>query len=159
MQLCPHCGVENLEGVIFCKNCGIALAPVPLSTRRLGGDPDQGGTTDQLSSESVLILQVGQEEQPLMVQIRSEVILGRVTEQSENTTFINLTPYGAEDLGVSRRHCRLLRDQKAVYLMDLNSTNGTRLNGESLPAAVEKRLRDGDEIMLGRMKLFIYFKQ
>ena len=48
-----------------------------------------------------------------------------------------MTPYGADDLGVSRRHARLLRDQKAVYLTDLNSTNGTRLNGESLPSSVE----------------------
>lgn len=157
MQLCPHCGTENLEGVVFCKNCGIALGPVPLATRRLDEDPERGGT-DQLGADGVLILQVGDDAQPIMVQVRNEVILGRVSEQTEDTTYINLTPYGAENLGVSRRHCRLLRDNKAVYVMDLKSTNGTRLNGEPLPAAVEKRVRDGDEIALGRMKLFVYFR-
>jgi pSer/pThr/pTyr-binding forkhead associated (FHA) protein len=103
-------------------------------------------------------LQIENQDMPLHVQMRNEVIFGRVTEQSDQTTYINLTPYGAEEAGVSRRHARLLRDDKAIFLMDLNSTNGTRLNGESLAASVEKRLRDGDEITLGRLKVYVYFK-
>jgi hypothetical protein len=157
MQLCPHCGTENFEGVIFCERCGIALVPVPLATRQLPGAGASGGT-DLLSSEGVLILQLDEDQAPLMVQIRHEVILGRVSEQTESSTSINLTPYGADELGVSRRHARLLRDDQAVYLMDLRSTNGTRLNGEPLPLSVEKRLRDGDEITLGRLKMYVYFK-
>ncbi|MBN1562706.1 MAG: FHA domain-containing protein [Anaerolineae bacterium] len=157
MQICPHCGTENLEGMLYCQKCGVALGPVPLSTRQLTEDDVHGGT-DQLGADNVVILQVENDETPILVQVRSEVVFGRVTEQSDTTTYINLTPYGADDLGVSRRHARLLRDGKAVYLMDLNSTNGTQLNGESLPTSVEKRLRDGDEILLGRMRVFIYFK-
>ncbi|HEX3053881.1 MAG TPA: FHA domain-containing protein [Aggregatilineaceae bacterium] len=157
MQLCPHCGQSNMEGVVFCQKCGIALVAVPLATRQLIGGDVQGGT-DELSSESVVMLQFNAQEAPLTVQVKHEVILGRITEQAEETTYINLTAFGGEEQGVSRRHARLLRDNKALYLMDLNSTNGTRLNGEVLPAAVEKRLRDGDEITLGKLKLFVYFK-
>jgi len=157
MQLCPHCGTENLEGVIYCEKCGIALIPVPLATRRLE-EGEEHPNIDSLGVDNVVILQIENEEMPLLVQMRNEVILGRVTEQSDQTTYINLTPYGAEEAGVSRRHARLLRDNKAVFLMDLNSTNGTRLNGETLAASVEKRLRDGDEITLGRLKVYVYFK-
>lgn len=157
MQICPHCGTENLEGMLYCTQCGVALGPVPLSTRQLPDEEGRGGT-DQLSPDNVLILQVENDETPIFVQIRSEVILGRITDQSEATTYLNLTPYGADDRGVSRRHARLLRDGQAVYLMDLNSTNGTQLNGEALPASVERRLRDGDEISLGHLRVFIYFK-
>jgi hypothetical protein len=157
MQICPHCGTENLEGMIYCQSCGVALGPVAISTRQLENDGARGGT-DKLGAENVLILQLEDDDMPILVQVRDEIILGRVTEQGDNTTFINLTPYGAEDLGVSRRHARLLRDHKAVYLMDLKSTNGTRLNGEPLSPSVEKRLRDGDEIMLGRLRLYVYFK-
>ncbi len=158
MQLCPHCGTENIEGVLFCQQCGIALGLVSLSTRQLASDDGPHSGTDTLGPERVLILQFEDDETPIMVQIREEVILGRVTEQSEGGTFINLSPYGADDAGVSRRHARLLREKNAVYLMDLNSTNGTRLNGELLARGVEKRVRDGDEITVGRLKLFIYFK-
>lgn len=157
MQICPHCGHNNMEGIVYCAQCGIALQAVPLTTRQLGGDDIQGGT-DTLGNDDVLMLQVDTNAPPIMVQIRNEVILGRTTDQAPGTTYINLTEFGGDQHGVSRRHARLLRDNKAVYLMDLNSTNGTRLNGEPLPASVERRLRDGDEIMLGRLRLYIYFK-
>ena len=158
MQICPHCGWENFEGVIYCDRCGVALVALPLATRQLVESGSERGGTDKLGVEGVLILQVSGDETPILVQIRSEVVLGRVTEPSEQVTYINLSPYGADEAGVSRRHARLLRDGNAVYLMDLNSTNGTRLNGELLPAGVEKRLRDGDEIMVGRLKVYVYFK-
>jgi hypothetical protein len=157
MQICPNCGHDNMEGTIFCSQCGVAMVAVPLATRQLVGDNARGGTTE-LGEDHVLILQVDNEPNPIMIQVRHEAILGRVSDQTGDTTYINLTPYGAEDLGVSRRHCRLLRDNKAVYLMDLNSTNGTRLNGEPLPTSVEKRLRDGDEVTLGKLRLFVFFK-
>jgi hypothetical protein len=158
MQICPHCGTENLEGMIYCQSCGVALGVVSLSTRQLEDEDSPQGGTDKLGAENVLILQLEDDAMPIVVQIRDEIILGRVTEQGDNVTYINLTPYGADDEGVSRRHARLLRDHKSVYLMDLKSTNGTRLNGEPLSPSVEKQLRDGDEIMLGRMRLYIYFK-
>lgn len=157
MQLCPHCGKDNMEGVVYCERCGVALVEIPLSTRQLEDDGVSGGT-DELSMEGVLILQVGDDEKPILVQIRQEVILGRLSEASDTTTYINLSPYGADDMGVSRQHARLLREGSAVYLMDLESTNGTRLNGEPLPTSVEKRLRDGDEITLGRLKVYVFFK-
>jgi hypothetical protein len=160
MQICPHCGTENLEGMLYCQKCGVALGPVPISTRQLPDEalPDQRGGTDRLGADNVVILQVENDETPIVVQLRTELVFGRVTEQSDTTTYINLTPYGAEDKGVSRRHARLLRDGKEVYLMDLNSTNGTQLNGEPLPSSVEKRLRDGDELSLGRLRVYVYFK-
>ncbi|NDJ78993.1 MAG: FHA domain-containing protein [Chloroflexi bacterium] len=158
MQLCPHCGHQNYEGVVFCEKCGVALVPVPLSTRQLVEQEEAIIGTSELSDEGVLMLQLEDDMSPIMVQVRQEVILGRISEQSNTTSYINLSQYGADDLGVSRRHARMLRDDRAVYLMDLNSTNGTRLNGEILPSGVEKRLRDGDEIMLGRMRIFVYFK-
>jgi hypothetical protein len=157
MQLCQHCGQTNREGMVFCQRCGVALIPLPLSTRQLMGEDVHSGT-NELGADGVIMLQIGPDDMPITVQVRQEVVLGRMSEQSDTTTYINLTPYGADEHGVSRKHARLLRDNKALYLADLNSTNGTRLNGEILPSGVERRLRDGDEITLGRLKLFVYFK-
>ena len=158
MLLCSHCGHENRAGSIYCERCGVALVPIPLSTRKLE-DGDVGGSTDQLGADGVVILQVENDETPILVQMRREVVLGRVTEtDNEERTYINLLPYGADEAGVSRRHVRLLREGRAVYALDLNSTNGTHVNGEPLQPGVERRLRDGDELVLGRLKLYIYFK-
>ena len=50
---------------------------------------------------------------------------------------------------VSGRHCRLTRDETGFVLEDLNSTNGTFVNGERIRGAVRVRLTATDTIHLG----------
>lgn len=50
---------------------------------------------------------------------------------------------------VSREHARIQRKGRHVLLDDLNSANGTFLNGEQIRAATE--LREGDEITIGEV--------
>lgn len=50
------------------------------------------------------------------------------------------------DDGVSRRHARIIRSGADVWLEDLESANGTRVNGEPI---VRHLLQDGDKIGLG----------
>jgi pSer/pThr/pTyr-binding forkhead associated (FHA) protein len=157
MQQCSHCGASNREGVIYCEKCGIAITVIPLTTRQLG-DAGMSSGTSQLGDEGAVILQVENFDTPITIQLRQEVILGRLADQGDGKTYVNLTSFNADQMGVSRRHARLLRDRRSVYLMDLNSTNGTRLNGQPLPNAIERRLRDGDVIDLGKLKIYVYFK-
>lgn len=56
---------------------------------------------------------------------------------------------------VSRRHARLAFTEGGYVLQDLNSNNGTYLNGER---TVEARLQDGDQIQIGPV-LFIFSEQ
>jgi pSer/pThr/pTyr-binding forkhead associated (FHA) protein len=51
-----------------------------------------------------------------------------------------------EDSSVSGHHCAVLRDGRKYTLRDLDSTNGTRLNG--LPVR-ESRLKPGDVVTVG----------
>jgi len=50
---------------------------------------------------------------------------------------------------VSGHHCRLTRDENGFVLEDLNSTNGTFVNGERIRGAVRVRLMVTDTIHLG----------
>jgi hypothetical protein len=50
------------------------------------------------------------------------------------------------DPNASRRHAELRRSGNDVILVDLNSTNGTRVNGATVR---ERLLADGDEIVIG----------
>jgi len=54
-----------------------------------------------------------------------------------------------EDQSVSGRHAQLLRSGEAYRLKDLNSTNGTRVNGEAI---AEVTLRIGDRIWFGKVE-------
>ncbi len=53
------------------------------------------------------------------------------------------------DDAVSRRHCEIVKREGGYYLVDTGSTNGTRLNGETLLSHQEHLLAYGDRIHLG----------
>ena len=55
-----------------------------------------------------------------------------------------------EDANVSRRHAELRREGSSWWLVDLDSTNGTELNGKRVQRV---KLSDGDTITLGATKL------
>jgi pSer/pThr/pTyr-binding forkhead associated (FHA) protein len=61
-------------------------------------------------------------------------------------------PIQLNDERVSRFHVKIQEDQKKLVLADLQSTNGTRLNGETVQLAV---LRPGDVIAVGRTLLVL----
>ena len=56
-----------------------------------------------------------------------------------------------ETATVSRWHAVLLRDTAGVLLVDLESTNGTLINGRPVQPDEPVRLRDGDVIWLGEV--------
>ncbi|HEX9968664.1 MAG TPA: FHA domain-containing protein, partial [Acidimicrobiales bacterium] len=55
-----------------------------------------------------------------------------------------------EDRNISRRHAEVRRIPNGFVVVDLDSTNGTRVNGAGVK---ERRLEDGDEITLGSSKI------
>jgi pSer/pThr/pTyr-binding forkhead associated (FHA) protein len=55
-----------------------------------------------------------------------------------------------EDHTVSSRHAKLVRVQSVYFIEDLNSTNGTAVNGKSIERA---QLHDADVITIGQHRL------
>ena len=53
----------------------------------------------------------------------------------------------AEDLQVSGQHCKLILDGDGLYIQDLESTNGTFLNG--VPLIEKTRLSQDDILFIG----------
>ncbi len=60
------------------------------------------------------------------------------------------------DLSLSRRHCVLIREQDTYKLRDLESRNGTFVNGGVVS---EKRLNHGDQISVGESVLVFLTKE
>src|SRR5436309_3061215 len=52
---------------------------------------------------------------------------------------------------VSRVHARLELEHEQIAIVDLNSTNGTFVNGERLVPGQPRKLRAGDKICLGQI--------
>jgi pSer/pThr/pTyr-binding forkhead associated (FHA) protein len=53
---------------------------------------------------------------------------------------------------VSRLHCRLTAGATELEVVDLDSTNGTYVNGERMPRAI---LKPGDRLGVGRVELLV----
>ena len=56
---------------------------------------------------------------------------------------------------VSRRHARLMLIGEALQLEDLGSTNGTRVNGRTVPPGTHRPLQMGDRLRLGDVELSV----
>ena len=59
------------------------------------------------------------------------------------------------DLSVSRIHCRFIEKDHKVCVMDLNSTNGTFLNGLPVKNGEILEIEKNDEIHVGKVKLSV----
>ncbi|MBC8098611.1 MAG: FHA domain-containing protein [Armatimonadetes bacterium] len=103
-------------------------------------------------------LQLKIDNQKLTVMVKDQILVGRSVEGDERSWVdIDLSPQGAYQSGVSRRHAVIRRREGALYVEDLNSTNGTRINGAQLTVDREYRLRDGDEVEFGRVRTMLRF--
>jgi hypothetical protein len=86
--------------------------------------------------QAVLVVQAGSRLGE-MVRIGGALVLGRGTRAR----------YRIDDAGISREHCSIARSGEGVFsLADLNSRNGTFVNGRRVKQAL---LRNGDKIRIG----------
>jgi pSer/pThr/pTyr-binding forkhead associated (FHA) protein len=73
------------------------------------------------------------------------------------TADINLENYEALQHGISRRHALLRPSAKALYLLDLGSTNGTHCNGIPMGQGIAMPLKDRYVLRFGKLNLTVYF--
>jgi hypothetical protein len=83
----------------------------------------------------------------------AQAVVGRADPVSQFFPDIDMTPHGALDQGVGRKHARLFISGGQVMVEDLDSTNGTLLNGRRLAVRQPQPLRDGDQITVGKLVL------
>ena len=85
------------------------------------------------------------------------ISLGRESSTNLDVPHIDLDPYGALELGVSRRHALLTFEDNKLCITDANSANGVRVNQERIRPGVPYPLRDWAVIHLGMMTLELRF--
>lgn len=83
----------------------------------------------------------------------AQAVVGRSDPVSNFYPDVDLNPHGALDNGVGRRHLRLLVHNGQVMAEDMDSTNGTMLNGQKLLPRQPQPLRGGDQLVVGRLLL------
>jgi signal transduction histidine kinase len=85
-------------------------------------------------------------------EIYGDVIFGRRVDSPD---LIDLEEYDAVDLGVSRRHAQLRGTEGKLFIVDLESTNGTRRNGHSIGVNTPYQVMNGDILSFGALQMAV----
>ena len=93
----------------------------------------------------------------VQARVGDAMVLGRCDTASGFTPEVDLSPFDAFGKGVSRKHAIITVKEQRLMLRDLNSTNGTRLNNAICTPGQEYRLRHGNELLLGQLRLQVSF--
>jgi DNA-binding response OmpR family regulator len=89
---------------------------------------------------------------PIKLRLDERMVIGRNVEGEEKKADVDLEPYGAIKEGVSRQHAAIYREGEQLMVTDLDTDNGTWLNGARLQPNAPHRLAHNDKLKLGRMQ-------
>lgn len=113
---------------------------------------------DQVAPPWRLLLQIGGENRTTLgVSVTDRMLVGREDAKKGQYPEIDFGPFDGAANGVSREHALITYEDGGLYVEDLNSTNGTRINGFQLTPERAYRLRDGDELEFGRLRVVLRF--
>jgi hypothetical protein len=127
IKTCPGCGGANRKSARFCVSCGRSFVPVRPAVLRVV-EPVRAAW-----------------EMPVA---RRPMLLGRASEAEGYRPDFDMTFYDEGDY-VSRRHARITKGRGGYFITDLNSSNGTTVNGQPLVPDHARLLRNGDWIKVG----------
>ncbi|MEP7289250.1 MAG: FHA domain-containing protein [Chloroflexota bacterium] len=162
-QTCVNCQTVCGADELYCLFCGYILPKALKSVQRtqnLDGtanrNVDLQWGTGYFHDRANLYLRLVDNQQviPVPFETRS-IILGR--ERDGTNATIDLTPFGAREQGVSRRHVRIDRLQDFLQVVDLESANGTFINRNRIAPGVVHTLRNRAVLQLGKMILRVQF--
>ncbi len=176
MIICPNCHHKELPGALFCSECGARLISLDYLTtqsiKKNNTDNLDDSFTDEVidteassmdffqkqSISSDLALYLIEAKQTLQLIGRSEYTLGRVAEGQPILPDVDLSPFDAYAQGVSRLHAAIKINKNRVAIMDLGSSNGTRVNGQKIVPHVDYPISHNDQIALGKLRIQILIR-
>lgn len=127
-----------------------------LNTKRLVGTAPLRAVPPESRQDSAVLFIAGYDDAPLTIRLKQPVSFGRKANVSDQF-HIDLSRYEAMEMGVSRVHALLSSKDGAFFVKDLESVNGTFVNGEPIKANAMIPLSNADEIRLGQLRMYIYF--
>jgi pSer/pThr/pTyr-binding forkhead associated (FHA) protein len=77
---------------------------------------------------------------------KAEITIGRISGSDIHI----------DNLGVSKQHAKIVKHRNTYVIEDLNSTNGTFLNGKKITRA---ELKDKDVVSIGKHSLIISYRK
>lgn len=96
-------------------------------------------------------------DQVATVKVTPMMVIGRRSSMKDMDIVFDLSDYDGHKMGVSRYHSMIITLDNRVTIKDLNSLNGTRLNGLDLNPLQEYILEHGDTVSFGKLGFLVAF--
>ena len=96
-------------------------------------------------------------EHMISVELSPMMVIGRKASMRDYEVTIDLTDFNATKSGVSRYHAVLLALDNHIYLKDIDSLNGSLLNGKRMTPSKEYIIMDRDIVAFGNLEVRIEF--
>ncbi len=165
MQTCRHCNAKQLEGAIFCSECGASLITGHRreSTASLAtGLPDPASDVSAFQrarhappQRYTICLVVIDSGRRMTLDASEDLLIGRKDNARGIYPDVDLGLDGGYEAGVSRRHAILVSRNGTYVIEDLGSANGTFVNERPCKPHTPVPLRHGDELAFGTLVLRI----
>ncbi len=150
-RVCERCFARNEVGDTYCKVCGEEL-PESLA------DVDSDATRRLVpaAARAQLIVEVGNGGTAEFWVEKDVALVGRSSPADGVEPDVDLSEMDTNRL-VSRRHAFIMRRRGGFVIEDLESVNGTYLNGvQRLQPHAQILLRDGDQISFGETRVIFW---
>jgi hypothetical protein len=168
MNECAECGATQYEGTMFCSECGQSLIEAPMQPTNVlpFSKPARRSFPPTLENYhlrpateplSVTFVIPGSRH-PHPVDLVDRILVGRADAEEDILPHLDLTEFDGIEKGVSREHAVLHMSDQGIIIFDLDSTNGTILNGSRLSPEKPFLLTSGDEIRFGDLLVHVFFE-
>jgi hypothetical protein len=168
-KFCPACKLWNAIDATTCAHCGVPFEETAgewATTSNITGEIyntlSETLKDIERKSKNVPVGSIAfffpDTPRPFDVRTDDEFLIGRRTED-EQEKIIDLIPYNAFGLGVSRRHVKIRRVADSYEAIDLESTNGTWVNEKRLTPNIPYPIPNGALLRLGKMPLLVIYRQ
>ena len=170
--VCPHCNHDNAVGALVCDKCHKSLVREMtsavvntnwlLDARKMMAEGDEKTGPLPVDADGFqVVLRLAGVSQPLVLDLaRNGLVLGRIDLERRVFPDVDLSPFKAEEYGVSRRHARLTLNTatREVEITDMGSLNGTFINGQRLSPNRPRFLNSGDEVRLAYLTFTFFYR-
>ena len=152
IKFCPSCKLGIDANSVVCRHCGAKLDLTP---------PGSTGNHSLVAGlprpKAGLAVYPSGTTTPIAITEDKEFILGRETSGGAER-MVDLTNLDGFAMGVSRRHAMIRAAESGYTLIDLNSSNGTWLNGQILVPTFSYEMPSGSNVQLGHLKLVVIYQ-
>ena len=113
----------------------------------------------EIPAKGVILINL-ENGQLITKQDQEAFILGRVSAEIKTPEpLVDLTRFGALELGISRIHAMIRQTNEGYQIIDLESSNGTWLENQRLVPQKPYVVDSGDRIRTGRLNMLVFYSK